>query len=89
MCTKIKMKYFLLADNVYQPSRCQEVLEELRKCCIKHSANSTVCDGINTSKPYEHNTIDYVSPTYICFIQILRVLSFISYAISVIIFWQL
>ncbi|XP_025994516.1 cx9C motif-containing protein 4 isoform X2 [Solenopsis invicta] len=49
-----------LKDNVYQPSRCQEVLEEIRQCCLKHSSNSTVCDGINTSKPYEHNTVDYV-----------------------------
>ncbi|XP_011646407.1 cx9C motif-containing protein 4 [Pogonomyrmex barbatus] len=48
-----------LKDNVYQPSRCQEVLEEIRKCCIKHSSVSVVCDGINTSKPYEHNTVDY------------------------------
>ncbi|XP_011693790.1 PREDICTED: cx9C motif-containing protein 4 [Wasmannia auropunctata] len=48
-----------LKDNVYQPSRCQEVLEEIRKCCIKNSSNSKVCDGIDTSKPYEHNTVDY------------------------------
>jgi len=59
---------FLLLDNVYQPSRCQEILEEIRKCCIKHSSNSTVCDGINISKPYEHNTIDYVSYINIPFI---------------------
>ena len=48
------------SDNVYQPSRCEEVLEEIRQCCIKHSAISVVCDGIDTSKPYEHNTVDYV-----------------------------
>lgn len=58
--------YCILSDNIYQPSRCQEVIEELRKCCIKHSYHSTVCDGINTSKQYEHNTIDYVSPTFVC-----------------------
>ncbi|KAF3430795.1 hypothetical protein E2986_08262 [Frieseomelitta varia] len=49
-----------LKDNVYQPSRCEEVLEEIRQCCIKHSTISVVCDGIDTSKPYEHNTVDYV-----------------------------
>jgi len=53
--------YFIFLDNVFQPSRCQEVIEELRKCCLKHSSISTVCDGINTSKPYKHNTVDYVS----------------------------
>ncbi|XP_043524121.1 cx9C motif-containing protein 4 isoform X1 [Frieseomelitta varia] len=47
------------SDNVYQPSRCEEVLEEIRQCCIKHSTISVVCDGIDTSKPYEHNTVDY------------------------------
>lgn len=51
---------FCFLDNVFQPSRCQDVLEQLRKCCIKHS-DSTVCDGINTLKPYQHNTVDYVS----------------------------
>jgi len=51
---------FCFSDNVFQPSRCQDVLEQIRKCCIKHS-DSTVCDGINISKPYEHNTVDYVS----------------------------
>ncbi|CAK9819311.1 Cx9C motif-containing protein 4 [Anthophora plagiata] len=48
-----------LKDNVYQPSRCEAVIEEIRQCCIIHSAVSTVCDGIDTSKPYEHNTVDY------------------------------
>lgn len=55
----------MFLDNVYQPSRCQEIIEELRKCCIKHSSISTVCDGINTSKRYEHNTVDYVGSIYI------------------------
>ncbi|KAL6436921.1 hypothetical protein ACFW04_004931 [Cataglyphis niger] len=53
-----------LKDNVYQPSRCQEILEEIRKCCIKHSSISTVCDGIDTSKRYEHNTVDYFLCVY-------------------------
>ncbi|KAM0726511.1 Cx9C motif-containing protein 4 [Formica fusca] len=48
-----------LKDNVYQPSRCQEIIEEIRKCCLKHSSISAVCDGIDTSKRYEHNTVDY------------------------------
>ncbi|KAH0955401.1 hypothetical protein HN011_006339 [Eciton burchellii] len=49
-----------LKDNVFQPSRCQEVIEELRQCCIKHrSIDSAVCDGINTTKPYDHMTVDY------------------------------
>ncbi|XP_034171532.1 cx9C motif-containing protein 4 isoform X1 [Osmia lignaria lignaria] len=48
-----------LKDNVYQPSRCESVIEEIRQCCIHHSAVSVVCDGIDTSKPYEHNTVDY------------------------------
>ncbi|XP_076394219.1 uncharacterized protein LOC100881490 isoform X1 [Megachile rotundata] len=46
-------------DNVYQPSRCESVIEEIRKCCMVHAAVSIVCDGIDTSKPYEHNTVDY------------------------------
>lgn len=61
----IEKYIFLILDNVYQPSRCQEILEEIRKCCIKHSSISTVCDGIDTSKRYEHNTVDYVSSIYI------------------------
>ncbi|XP_076620414.1 cx9C motif-containing protein 4 [Colletes latitarsis] len=48
-----------LKDNVYQPSRCESVIEELRQCCILHKATSTVCEGIDISKPYEHNTVDY------------------------------
>ncbi|XP_014206556.1 cx9C motif-containing protein 4 isoform X1 [Copidosoma floridanum] len=48
-----------LKNNVYQPSKCEDVIEELRKCCIKHSSISLVCEGIDTSKPYEHNTVDY------------------------------
>lgn len=47
-------------DNVYQPSRCESVIEELRQCCIKHSSNSVVCEGIDTTKPYDHKTVDYV-----------------------------
>ncbi|KAI4476776.1 hypothetical protein M0804_013320 [Polistes exclamans] len=35
--------------------------EDIRQCFIKHAANSIVCDGIDRSKPYEHNTVDYVS----------------------------
>lgn len=27
---------------------------------MRHSG-STVCEGIDTSKPYEHKTVDYVS----------------------------
>lgn len=50
-----------ITENVYQPSRCENVLEDIRQCCMKHGAHSIVCDGIDTSKPYEHNTIDYVS----------------------------
>ncbi|XP_014206557.1 cx9C motif-containing protein 4 isoform X2 [Copidosoma floridanum] len=49
----------IFAYNVYQPSKCEDVIEELRKCCIKHSSISLVCEGIDTSKPYEHNTVDY------------------------------
>ncbi|CAK9804481.1 Cx9C motif-containing protein 4 [Anthophora quadrimaculata] len=52
-----------LKDNVYQPSRCEAVIEQIRQCCIIHSAVSTVCDGIDISKPYEHNTVDYVRLT--------------------------
>ncbi|XP_076383597.1 cx9C motif-containing protein 4 [Megalopta genalis] len=48
-----------LKDNVYQPSRCDEVIEEIRQCCIKHKSHSIVCEGIDTAKPYEHNTVDY------------------------------
>ncbi|XP_015605674.1 cx9C motif-containing protein 4 [Cephus cinctus] len=47
-----------LQDNVYQPSRCESVIEEIRQCCIKNSSRSLVCDGIDTTKPYQHNTID-------------------------------
>lgn len=65
----IDIYIFLLLDNVYQPSRCQEIIEEIRKCCLKHSSISTVCDGINTSKRYEHNTVDYVSSIYTYFTQ--------------------
>ncbi|KAK0081099.1 hypothetical protein PV325_012794 [Microctonus aethiopoides] len=50
-----------LRDNVYQPSRCEAVIEELRQCCIKHSDRSLVCEGIDTTKPYEHKTVDYVT----------------------------
>ncbi|XP_060817374.1 uncharacterized protein LOC132907937, partial [Bombus pascuorum] len=55
----IVLEVYHAEDNVYQPSRCEYVIEELRQCCIKHSAISLVCDGIDTSKPYEHNTVDY------------------------------
>ncbi|XP_014474874.1 PREDICTED: cx9C motif-containing protein 4 [Dinoponera quadriceps] len=48
-----------LNENIYQPSRCQEVIEELRICCRKYSNQSTVCEGINITKPYEHKTIDF------------------------------
>lgn len=48
-----------LQDNVYQPSRCESVIEEIRQCCIKHAAESISCSGIDTSKRYEHNTVDY------------------------------
>ncbi|KAL0099504.1 hypothetical protein PUN28_020192 [Cardiocondyla obscurior] len=59
-CKKIACKLqTCLKDNVFQPSRCQDVLEEIRKCCLKHSSKSTVCDGIDTSKPYQHNTVDF------------------------------
>ncbi|XP_043279299.1 cx9C motif-containing protein 4 [Venturia canescens] len=47
-----------LKENVYQPSRCGAVIEELRQCCIKHSPESLVCEGIDITKPYEHHTID-------------------------------
>ncbi|XP_012264256.2 cx9C motif-containing protein 4 [Athalia rosae] len=50
-----------LKENVYQPARCQSVIEEIRQCCIIHASNSIVCSGIDTSQPYEHNTIDYQS----------------------------
>lgn len=50
----------IISDNVYQPSRCEKVIEELRQCCIINS-ESLVCEGIDKSKPYEHNTVDYVS----------------------------
>lgn len=48
-----------LKDNVYQPSRCEDVIESIRQCCIKHHDQSIVCEGIDISKPYEHNTVDY------------------------------
>ncbi|XP_011497300.1 PREDICTED: cx9C motif-containing protein 4 [Ceratosolen solmsi marchali] len=48
-----------LQDNVYQPAKCESVIEELRKCCIKSNPDSSVCSGIDTSKPYDHNTVDY------------------------------
>ncbi|XP_046751737.1 cx9C motif-containing protein 4 [Diprion similis] len=69
MSTKDPCKQFAcklqkcLKENVYQPARCEEVIEELRQCCIKHSTKSLVCDGIDTSKPYEHNTVDYRKTT--------------------------
>lgn len=65
-----------ILDNVFQPSRCQEVLDEIRKCCLKHSSVSTVCDGIDTSKRYEHNTIDYVSIIFVLskFLSFIRVI---------------
>ncbi|XP_074102759.1 cx9C motif-containing protein 4 [Cotesia typhae] len=50
-----------LKDNVYQPSRCETVIEELRQCCIKYFDKSLVCEGIDISKPYEHKTVDYKS----------------------------
>ncbi|KAF7996875.1 hypothetical protein HCN44_002521 [Aphidius gifuensis] len=53
-----------LKDNVYQPSRCEKVIEELRQCCIINS-ESLVCEGIDKSKPYEHNTVDYNTTTKI------------------------
>ena len=58
--------FFRFSDNVFQPSRCQDVLEQIRKCCMKHS-DSAVCDGINILKPYEHNTVDYVSLIFALF----------------------
>ncbi|KZC07502.1 Mature T-cell proliferation 1 neighbor protein [Dufourea novaeangliae] len=58
-----------LKDNIYQPSRCQSIIEEIRQCCIIHKQNSTVCDGIDTSKPYEHNTVDYVSTESFCIVH--------------------
>ncbi|XP_076177277.1 cx9C motif-containing protein 4-like isoform X1 [Ptiloglossa arizonensis] len=48
-----------LNDNIYQPSRCESVLEEIRRCCIVHKSVSKVCEGIDTSKKYEHKTVDY------------------------------
>lgn len=48
-----------LKNNIYQPSRCEGVIEELRQCCVKNSAISLVCEGIDTSKPYQHETVDY------------------------------
>ncbi|KYN38375.1 Mature T-cell proliferation 1 neighbor protein [Trachymyrmex septentrionalis] len=66
-CKKIACKLqTCLQDNVFQPSRCQDVLEQIRKCCMKHS-DSAVCDGINILKPYEHNTVDYVSLIFALF----------------------
>lgn len=74
------IKKIIFSDNIYQPSRCQEVIEQLRICCIKHSKESIVCDGINITKPYEHNTVDFVSSIsassniYFCiFIKISRI----------------
>ncbi|XP_043476095.1 cx9C motif-containing protein 4 [Leptopilina heterotoma] len=59
-CKKIACKLqTCLKENVYQPSRCEKIIEELRQCCMKHSSHSLVCDGIDTNKPYEHNTVDY------------------------------
>ena len=53
----------LILDNVYQPSRCEGVIEELRQCCVVHKEISLVCEGIDTSKKYDHKTVDYVSIT--------------------------
>uniref|UniRef100_A0ABD2VW21 Cx9C motif-containing protein 4 n=1 Tax=Trichogramma kaykai TaxID=54128 RepID=A0ABD2VW21_9HYME len=59
-CKKLACKLQkCLQENVYQPSRCEAVIEELRQCCIKISSKSVVCEGIDTSKPYEHKTVDY------------------------------
>ncbi|XP_011150355.1 cx9C motif-containing protein 4 isoform X1 [Harpegnathos saltator] len=48
-----------LNDNIYQPSHCQSVIEELRICCKKHTRDSLVCDGIDITRQYQHNTIDF------------------------------
>ncbi|XP_033214837.1 cx9C motif-containing protein 4 isoform X1 [Belonocnema kinseyi] len=53
-----------LKENLYQPYHCGAILEDLRQCCIKHSsARFVVCQGIDTSKPYKHNTVDYRKAT--------------------------
>ncbi|XP_015121774.1 uncharacterized protein LOC107044419 [Diachasma alloeum] len=70
VCKKFACKLqTCLKENMYQPARCEVVIEELRQCCIKYSENSVVCDGIDVSKPYEHNTVDYgltTSTPHVC-----------------------
>lgn len=82
-CITYNCLYYLFslffADNVYQPSRCGGVIEELRQCCIKNSAVSLVCEGIDTSKPYEHNTVDYVSLLHLSYHAHSFFFNFISY----------
>ncbi|XP_076177279.1 uncharacterized protein LOC143151740 isoform X3 [Ptiloglossa arizonensis] len=39
--------------------KLQQCLNEIRRCCIVHKSVSKVCEGIDTSKKYEHKTVDY------------------------------
>jgi hypothetical protein len=61
----LHLNFPFCADNVYQPSKCEHIIEELRQCCIKNNADSVVCTGIDVSRPYEHSTVDYVSHSYV------------------------
>jgi hypothetical protein len=41
-----KLKLFFTENN-YQESQCQDVLEEMRKCCVQWKSVSLCCEGID------------------------------------------
>ncbi|XP_054736547.1 cx9C motif-containing protein 4 [Anastrepha obliqua] len=41
-----------LSENNYQESKCLEVLEQMRLCCLKWHKESTCCSGINLERSY-------------------------------------
>ncbi|XP_037950219.1 cx9C motif-containing protein 4 [Teleopsis dalmanni] len=41
-----------LQENQYQESKCQDLLEDLRLCCVKWHKESVCCSGIDLSRNY-------------------------------------
>lgn len=48
----ITSHFTFFLENQYQEDKCWEVLEEMRKCCIKWKSVSLCCEGIDLDKTY-------------------------------------
>lgn len=42
----------LKTDNNFQEEKCLKELEQMRRCCLIHSAVSVCCSGIQLERPY-------------------------------------